>query len=144
MKNFLSILASIIMPLSLLVSISSCTSENIKQEDIALQTAKAHYDQLIAGQTQSFLEGTLKGDALPEDYKEQLLLNLQMYIETQQKIHGGFSEVIAVRATCDTTTINPDSLLITAQSTLMLCFKDSTKEEIVVPMVRSNNTWYMQ
>ena len=126
------------------LTLFSCSKEEVKQEDLALQTAKAYFDQLIAGDTNAFLEGTLKGDTLPEDYKSQLALNIRMFAEKLQKAHNGISEVKAVRATCDTIGTNPDSLIITARSFLVICYKDSTREEVVVPMVRKNNIWYMQ
>lgn len=148
MKNVLKILFPFPLSLSLAfplaLALSSCSKDEIKQEDIALQTAKAYYDQLAAGNVDAFVEGTLKGDTLPEDYVEQLKLNIQMYVEKQQKTHNGISEVKAVRATCDTVKTSNNAQLVRAQSILLLCFKDSTREEIAVPMVKKNDIWYMQ
>ena len=37
-----------------------------------------------------------------------------------------------------------DSLSPTAEAYLLLCFGDSTKEEIVVPMVKDKDKWMMR
>ena len=101
---------------------SSCSNKDgMKQEDVALQTAKAYYDQLVNGDYATFVDGTLQNDSIPEDYKAQLILNMQMYIEQPN-----------------------DSIIMTAQAFLALCFKDSMREEIVVPMVKKNDIWYLR
>lgn len=143
MKSILKILP-VSAALLCAVLIASCSKDGVNQADLALQTAKAYYDQLTAGDIDAFLDGTLKGDTVPEDYKAQLRLNVQMFVEQQQKAHNGLSSVQAVRATCDTIRINPDSLLVTAESILVLCYGDSTREEVVVPMIRKNDIWYMR
>lgn len=125
----------ILLGLGFMFGLFTSCSKEVKQEDIALQTAKAYYDQLIAGDVNSFVEGTLKGDTLPEDYKAQLLLNAQMYVEKQQKEHKGINRVEPVRATCDS---------LSAKAFLTICFNDSTREEIVVPMIRKGDLWYMR
>ena len=107
-----------------------CKKE-VSREEMALQSAKAYYDQLLHGDCESFLAGQLHGDTVPEDYREQMLLNVQMYREQQSKEHGGLTEVEALRAKGDT-------------AYLSLHYADSTREEIVVPMMERNNTWYMR
>ena len=80
----------------------------MKQEDVALQTAKAYYDQLVNGDYATFVDGTLQNDSIPEDYKAQLILNMQMYIEQQNKAHQGIARVEALRATCDSVKLPND------------------------------------
>lgn len=116
----------------------------MKQEDVALQTAKAYYDQLANGDYATFVDGTLQNDSIPEDYKAQLILNMQMYIEQQNKAHQGIARVEALRATCDSVKLPNDSTIMTAQAFLALCFKDSMREEIVVPMIKKNDIWYLR
>jgi hypothetical protein len=124
---------------------SSCSNKDgMKQEDVALQTAKAYYDQLVNGDYATFVDGTLQNDSIPEDYKAQLILNMQMYIEQQKKAHQGIARVEALRATCDSVKLPNDSTIMTAQAFLALCFKDSMREEIVVPMVKKNDIWYLR
>ena len=120
-----------------LTSLTSCSKkDDMKQEDVALQTAKEYYDQLINGDYTTFVDGTLQNDSIPADYKSQLVLNMQMYIEQMNKAHQGITKVEALRATCDSVKVSKDSTVVTAQAFLAICFKDSTREEFVVPMVK--------
>lgn len=112
------------------VLLCGCKRE-ISREEMAMQAAKAYYDQLLQGDCESFLAGLLHGDTVPEDYREQMLLNVQMYREQQSKEHGGLKAVEALRAKGDTAFIS-------------LHYADSTKEEVAVPMMEKGNTWYMR
>ena len=68
-------------------------SKEVNQEEYALQAAKAYYDQLIQGNYDAIVEGTWQNDSLPQDYKEQLSLNIQQYLENIQKEHKGINHV---------------------------------------------------
>lgn len=119
------------------VLLASCGKEEIKPEDIALQAAKAYYDQLIAGEYDAFVDGTLKGDSVPPAYRKQLVLNMQMFIERQKTEHHGIVDVKPVRAVADTAKH-------VAETFLSITFADSVREEVVVPMVEKNGVWYMR
>lgn len=122
-------------------------SEEVKQEDIALQAAKVYYEQLLQGDYNAFVEGSIQGDSLPAAYKSQLLLNAQMYIEQQNENHKGIKAIEPLRATCDTTHVtiaNKDSMILTANAFLAITYADSTREEIVVPMINKNSIWYLK
>lgn len=131
---------------SFLLLFSAC-SEEVKQEDIALQAAKVYYEQLLQGDYNAFVEGSLQGDTVPAAYKSQLLLNAQMYIEQQNEAHKGIKTIEPLRAACDTmhvTIANKDSMIVTANAFLALTYADSTREEIVVPMINKNSIWYLK
>ena len=117
--------------------LASCGKEEVKPEDIALQAAKAYYDQLLAGDYNAFVEGSLKGDSVPPAYKRQLVLNMQMFIERQNNEHKGIVSVKPMRAVADTAHH-------AAEAFLSITFADSVREEVVVPMVEKNGVWYMQ
>ena len=110
---------------------ASCRKEEVKPEDVALQAAKAYYDQLLQGDYAAYVDGTLKGDSVPPAYRHQLTLNMQMYVERQNAEHKGICKVDALRATLDTVSH-------TVNAFLFVTYADSTKEEIVVPMVEKN------
>lgn len=119
-------------------------------EALAMQAAKVYYEQLLQGDCESFVEGTLQGDTIAPSYKEQLVLNMQMYLEQQQE-HGGLVAVETLRAKCDTIVLKgiknhegEDSTLRVADAFLAVCYADSTKEEIVVPMIEKAKVWYMR
>lgn len=119
------------------VLLASCKKEEVKPEDIALQAAKIYYDQLLAGDYDSFVDGTLKGDSVPPAYRQQLVLNMQMFMERQKTEHKGIASIKPVRAVADTASH-------TAESFLSITYVDSTREEIVVPMVERKGVWYMR
>lgn len=116
---------------------SSCKKEDVRQEDVALQAAKAYYDQLLHGDYDSYVEGCLKGDSVAPVYRHQLLLNAQMFMEQQNSEHNGISEVKTLRAAYDSSAHTVDAFLA-------LLYADSTVEEIVVPMVEKNGVWYLR
>lgn len=115
----------------------SCGKEEVKPEEVALQAAKAYYDQLLAGDYDAFVEGSLKGDSVPLAYRQQLVLNMQMFIERQNTEHRGIVAVKPMRAVADTARH-------TAEAFLTITFADSVHEEVVVPMVEKKGVWYMQ
>ena len=129
--------------------LAACSSE-VSQEKRALTTAQKYYEQLVAGDYNSFVEGSLMGqDSVPEVYKSQMLLNAQMFMERMQTEHRGIKSVKPLRATVDTIKLRvanePEAVKeIVAQAYLSLGFADSTKEEIVVPMVLKNDIWYLR
>ena len=129
--------------------LAACSSE-VSQEKRALATAQKYYEQLVAGDYNSFVEGSLMGqDSVPEVYKSQMLLNAQMFMERMQTEHRGIKSVKPLRATVDTVKLRvanePEAVKeVVAQAYLSLGFADSTKEEIVVPMVLKNDIWYIR
>ncbi len=138
------------------ILLMACSSPEVSQEERAMTTAQKYYEQLVAGDYNSFVEGSLMGqDSVPEVYKSQMLLNTRMFIERMQKEHDGIKSVKALRAKVDTIKAgvsggaevsgDPDAIKeIVAQAFLSLGFADSTKEEIVVPMVFKNDIWYLR
>ena len=108
-------------------------------EEKAAEAAKGYYDRLAAGFPEDFLEGRAVVDSLPADYCEQLVAVYRKYMADVEVKHGGISEV----------RISPqvgrrDSTLQLTYAFLLLCFADSTQEEIVVPMVEKDGEWYMK
>ena len=129
-----------------LIGVVACSPE-IKQEERAMATAQKYYEQLVAGDYEGFVAGTINSqDTLPADYKEQLVLNAKMYVERMQNEHQGIRSVKAMRAQVDTLKAhNSDEIeAITARAFVALSFADSTKEEILVPMVLKNDVWYLR
>ena len=129
-----------------MIGVAACSSD-VRQEERAMITAQKYYEQLVAGNYEGFVEGTINSqDSLPADYKEQLVLNAKMYVERMQNEHQGIRFVKAMRAQVDTLKAsNSDEIAaITARAFVALGFADSTKEEILVPMVLKNDVWYLR
>lgn len=119
----------------LVLLVVACGSAS--REELASLVAKGYYEHLIHGEYDRFLEGRMMADSLPDDYRSQLLDGYHQFITQQKKLRGGINEVRISRAFTDSTQ-NYTSVL------LMLCYADSTYEEVVVPMVERNGRWRMK
>lgn len=111
--------------------------DGFKDARIAAAAAKGYYEQLIAGDYAAFVDGRYQPNALPEAYRQQLIDNARMYADQQQKDRKGLKAVAVANAKADTARN-------VANAFLTLTFGDSTREEVVVPMVRKDGVWYMR
>lgn len=111
---------------------------NPTAEEMASLAAKGYYQHLINGEYEQFLQGK---DGLDKDSEEQywsqLVDNCHQFIRQQEQAHRGIHELRVVNAKTDT-------LHKYTNVFMMLCFGDSTNEEIVVPMVERDGRWYMR
>lgn len=115
-----------------------CSQTGPTAEDLAGQAAKSYYDRLLAGDMEGFLSGRAETDSLPDDYRRQLLTAYEQYKQQLEKLHGGIASVTVSNVRCDST-------LQLMQAFLLLNFNDSTKEEIIVPMVQqADGQWRMR
>ena len=126
---------AMLAPLALLVVlVAACGSPT--REELAGLAAQGYYQHLVSGQYEQFLEGRLGADSLPADYRSQLIEGYKQYM-AQQQDRQGICEVRVSRA-------YTDSLAHYTNVLLMLCYGDSTTEEVVVPMVEHNGRWRMK
>ena len=107
------------------------------KEELAGLAAKGYYQHLIAGEYEQFVEGRLMADSLPADYRLQLIEGYKQFVAQQLEARKGIQEVTVSRA-------YTDSLADYTNVLLMLCYGDSTTEEVVVPMVEHNGRWRMK
>ena len=115
----------------------ACSS--VTPEQRAAEAAQSYYQDLMNDRVETFLEGRAGVDILPADYCDQLLEAYQHYVAEIKEKHGGVREI----------QISPnvgrrDSTLQLTYAFLVLCFNDSTQEEVVVPMVEEDGTWRMK
>ena len=113
----------------------SCSEQ--KAEITAEHAAKEYYDMLFAGDNAGFTAAMFFPDSIPETYHRQLIANAAMFAARQKEMHNGVREVRIIGS-------KTDSLSSTAQAFLLLCYGDSLKEEIVVPMTKHNGKWFMR
>lgn len=99
--------------------------------------AKGYYDLLLKEKYDSFVVGYNRPCQLPDGYHQQLLLNAHMFVEQQQKEHKGMVKVNVLNAKADTAHH-------VAEVFLHVVYGDSTKEQILVPMVKVNGAWKMR
>ena len=111
---------------------------SVTPEEQASLAAKGYYEHLMNGEYEKFLQGKAGLDKSTERvYWSQLMDNCHQFIRQQESAHRGIHEVRVVNAKTDT-------LHKYTNVFMMLCFGDSTNEEIVVPMVERDGRWYMR
>lgn len=132
MKKFL-----FFMILSIELVFASCKKETPDPGYFAGIAAKGYYDLLLEGKYNDFVAGYNQPNRIPKGYHEQLLLNAQMFMEQQQEEHKGLAGIHVLHAKADTARHVADVFL-------QMVYGDSTKEQVVVPMVLVHGDWKMR
>lgn len=126
----------ILIGLIMVTGIIACSG--VSNEELASLAAQGYYDHLINGEYEKFLEGKAGLKSHEEDeYWSQLLDNCHQFMRQQEDSHRGVREVRVVNAKTDTIQKYTNVFMV-------LCFGDSTNEEIVVPMVEQDGRWFMK
>lgn len=107
------------------------------REDKAKEAAQEYYQALLDGDYEAFLNGRAHMDSIPDSFREQLLVAFKQFMHQQQEAHQGVVSFVPTR-------VEDDSLLQVTQVFMMVNYADSTREEIVVPMVEYQGKWMMK
>ena len=125
----------VVLAAMLLIACGGKSDDN--PSEMVGRTAKLYYDNLLHGRYDVFVDGFYRRDSIPGSYRSQLIDNARMYVAQMNDDHHGLHRVDLIRATADTARNE-------GRAFLLLCFADSTREEIVVPMVRVEKLWMMR
>ena len=120
-----------------LIILCACSSST--PEEQAARAARAYYQHLIDDRPAEFLQGKADVDSLPDSYRAQLLMAINQYRADMLDKHNGLNEV----RVSDNVARRDTSLHLT-YAFLLLCYGDSTQEEITVPMVERDGQWLMK
>ena len=118
-------------------TIVACSKKTGGDNKAAAYFAKGYYERLIEGNYEGYVDALNYPDSIPSSYRSQLVLNAKLFTEKQKSIHGGWVGVEIAGCVID-------SLSPTAQAILNLCYADSTREKVVVPMVERDGRWYIR
>ena len=118
------------------VAIVACSKKTGGDNKAAAYFAKGYYERLIEGNYEGYVDALNYPDSIPSSYRRQLVLNAKLFTDKQKSIHGGWVGVEIAGCVID-------SLSPTAQAILNLCYADSTREKVVVPMVERDGRWYI-
>lgn len=130
MKKILFFLLSV-------MSLFSCKEKTPDPGYYAGIAAKGYYDMLLEGRYDEFVEGQNMPHRIPEGYRQQLVLNAKMFVEQQKNEHRGMKAFQILDAKADTVHHLADVYL-------SVTYGDSTKEQMVVPMVEVEKKWKMR
>ena len=108
-------------------------------EEQAARAARGYYQCLIDDCPEEFLQGKANADSLPDSYRAQLLMAINQYRADMLDKHNGLHEVQV-----SDNVARRDSSLNLTYAFLILCYGDSTREEIIVPMVERDGQWLMK
>ncbi len=105
-------------------------------EEMASLAAKGYYEHLFHGEYEQFLAGKIV-KYTNDDYQRQLIDNYHQFLKQQEELHRGVREIRI-------SNVMTDTLQKYTNVFLVLCFGDSTSEEVVVPMVEHHGKWLMK
>jgi len=120
------------------LGVSACSEVSTVEEEAA-KAAQSYYRLLINNQTEIFLEGKIGADSFPIGYRKQILKVYEQYVSEVEELHKGIREV-----QISDNIGKVDSSKQVVYAFLVLCFGDSTREEITVPMVEQYGSWKMK
>ena len=126
-----------LLVLFLLLAVCPSCSEAPSAEEQASAAAEHYYRALYDNRTNDFLQGCAGADSMPDAYRKELLACYERHLT---KVDGQHQGVSSIR----TTRVQMDETLQVMQVFLLLCYGDSTQEEIVVPMVEQYGEWKMK
>ena len=120
------------------LSLGACRkAEAPNPDEVCARAAKAYYDFLLHGRYDAYVDGFYRPDSIPGSYREQLVVNAKMYAAQMKDDHRGLASVAAAGARTDTARRVGEAFLV-------LCFRDSVREQIVVPMVLHGGNWILR
>ena len=103
----------------------------------AVLVAKHSYQYLLKGKASSFVDATYHESEIPESYREQLVLSAEMFVEHQDSLHGGIKEIEALKAVLYDEGNAADAYL-------QFQYADGQSEQVLVPMVKHEDNWYLK
>lgn len=124
--------------LMVILLLCGCSRQGQSPEEQAGIAAKEYYDRLLAGDIDAFLNGKADIDSVPADYRSQMYAACEQYKKELDETHGGVAAITVSNARKDST----QQMMM--QAFLLLNFRDSTKEEIIVPMVQRGEVWKLR
>ena len=122
----------------------SCSSQT--PEEQAAQAALSYYQRLMEGYPDGLQAAKADNDSLPADYRDQRQKIFQQYAHDIEQKHGGLQAVCLSQnaARRDSFRAGEDQWQQVVYAFLLLQFRDSTQEEIVVPMVQREGEWVLK
>ena len=129
--------ASCFIALLLFACGSKPDSETLTSEQQAMEACRNYYEALYDGHYEKFLNGRVNADEMPERFRQAMTNNLKQHVAKTRQEHRGVERI-------DEKSAKRDTSLHVMMVYLLVNYGDTTKEEIVVPMVESDGDWKMK
>lgn len=102
----------------------------------ACDAAEKYYGYLIKGDVERYVRSLHNYDELDEAYRSQLCDMFAQYLERERQLRKGIVAAKAVR----------DSLIDSLQSLVFveIEFGDSTREQVILPLLRTEKGWKLK
>lgn len=110
----------------------------IPPEQIAGKAAVEYYGYLQRHDFRAFVDGIYYAKPIPKEYRELLEKNAENVVHEQDSLRHGLKSIKLSKADL----MKNDTTL--AAVYLLLQYGDSTSEEVLVPMVKRKDVWYMK
>lgn len=104
---------------------------------LAGRTAKLYYDALLDGKYEDFVAGIDHHVSGQENYELQLKANARMFVDQQKAAHQGIASFEVDR-------VQYSDTAHAANIFMQIHYADSTREQVVVPMVERHGVWLMR
>lgn len=138
--EFLTRIRTIIAAGLLCLTLTGCGSKKEEQqpeEYLAAAAAKEYLEAIYSGHYDDYLDGRAGAASMPSSYRDELLTAYRSHANRVERLRQGVSSIDVIRTQADTAT---STMLVF----LAVTFGDSSREEVVVPMVNSDGEWRMR
>jgi hypothetical protein len=125
--------------LSLFLVLLAIGCTELTPEEKAAQAALSYYNRLLEGYPDGLLAAKANVDELPSDYRTELVKVYRQYAEDMRTKHQGLHHVSLSENAPRRDTVQHLTYVF-----LLLSYNDSTREEIIVPMVERNGEWLLK
>ena len=120
-----------------MMMLAACAPKADNPAEAAARTAKLYYDALLEEKYDEFVAGLDQHLGPDAGYDAQLSANARMFLRQQKEAHQGIVAFEVAGVECDES-VHAANVFLNVQ------FADSTKEQIVVPMIERDDVWLMR
>ncbi len=119
---------------ALMMSLWASCGKDVTERQHVEEAVLASYDMLLNGRYTEYASMLAGASARNDDYNAQLADNAAMFIEEQRRLH---TNIVDVRVA----DVKIGKGNKTADAYVVICYADSTNEEIVMPMLKEQGVW---
>lgn len=127
-------LPTLLLAAAILLLLPCCHGSDATESKAVEKAVLLSYAALLDGRYSDYSDSLAGAAKRSGEYNAQLAAGAAMYIEQQHATHRG---IVDVRVADVEMEDNP----MQANAYVVLCYADTTNEEIVVPMCKENGIW---